>query len=139
MSAPFAGRLSGVADFIRNEKGAISVESVLWLPLYFAFAAAIVDVSMIMNGQARALRVVQDTNRLAASSFVKGESEVEKEVLDRLAHISPNATVDATINADGDEITTTATLPATDLEVLGLFFRFGAIKLTVSSTHLLET
>ena len=94
--------------FLKNEDGAITIESVLWLPIYVLFLVMIVDVSLMFNGQAQARRTLQDINRLASSGYYVSEADVEARARSLLGHLSDELEVDATIDTDLGIITATA-------------------------------
>ena len=128
-----------VTAFLRNEKGAVTVEGVLWLPVYGFFLVLIADTSLMFNGQAQAQRAIQDLNRLASSGYYLTEQEVEDRGEAVLSHLSPNVDVDATIDTANNTISTIATIPAADLMALGLITSFANITVTVSAQHVIES
>ena len=130
--------LRRVAAFFRSDEGAVTVEGVLWLPIYGFFFALIADTSLMLNGQAQAQRAIQDLNRLASSGFYVTEQEVENRGKAVLAHLSANATVEATIDMTNGTISTVAVLPAGDLMAVGLITKFSAIQVTVTAQHSIE-
>lgn len=131
--------LRRVAAFLRNETGAVTVEGVLWLPVYGFFVVLIADTSLMFNGQAQAQRAIQDLNRLASSGFYLTEQEVEDRGEAVLSHLSANVNVDATIDTTNNMISTVATIPAADLMALGLITSFMNITVTVSAQHAIES
>ena len=130
--------LRRVAAFFRSDEGAVTVEGVLWLPIYGFFFTLIADTSLMLNGQAQAQRAIQDLNRLASSGFYVTEQEVENRGKAVLAHLSANATVEATIDMTNGTISTVAVLPAGDLMAVGLITKFSAIQVTVTAQHSIE-
>lgn len=126
------------AAFLRNDTGAVTVEGVLWLPVYGFFLVLIADTSLMFNGQAQAQRAIQDLNRLASSGFYLTEDEVEERGEAVLSHLSANVNVDATIDSANMTISTVATIPAADLMALGLISSFADITVTVSAQHIIE-
>ena len=124
------------SSFSRDERGSITAESVLWIPVYLVFFALIADVSLMLHAQAKATRIAQDANRHASNGYLVTETDLEDMIGASMASISPNATIDSTIGAQ--TVATTIEMPVTDLEVVGLFARFSDITITVSTIHLLE-
>ena len=128
--------------FSLDERGSVTAESVLWLPVYLVFFALIADVSLMLHAQAKVTRIAQDANRHASTGYIVGDNNSEREtnleamIASSMAAISPNATIDSTYGAVS--IATTIQMPVTDLEVVGLFARFSGITITVSTIHLLE-
>ena len=128
-----------VAAFLCNDEGAVTVEGVLWLPVYAFFLTLIVDTSLMFNGQAQAQRAIQDLNRLASSGFFVSEEEVEERGAAVLSHLSANAVVEATIDTTTGVISTVATLPAADIMAVGLISKFTRLSVTVSAQHVIES
>jgi Flp pilus assembly protein TadG len=127
-----------LSRFLKASDGAITMEGVLWVPVYAFFLTFIVDTSLMFNGQAQAQRVIQDLNRLASYGYYRTEAEVEARGQIVLAHLSSRATVDATIDTTTGTISTTATMPAADLMAVGLIAKFTNIQVTVGAQHMIE-
>lgn len=127
------------AQFRDNEDGSISIESVLWLPIYAVFTIMIVDVSLMFNGQAQAQRTLQDINRLASSGYYRSEEEIVARATDLLGHLSDKLTVTATIDPDLGVITAVAAMPASDLMAIGTLPDFANIEITVGAWHMIES
>lgn len=123
-------------QFFKDTQGTASIESVLWLPVFFAFFSLMVDASMIFNGHSRIMRVVQDGNRNLSVGRLDTENGVEDWVSEQLTTLSDNVTVDTQIVAG--VATTTAVVPAVDLEILGLFSAFNSLNISVTSQHYIE-
>lgn len=132
-------RQLNLVKYIEDEDGALTVESVLWIPLYAFFFAFIVDVSLMFNGQTQVQRILQDVNRLASSGFLITEVEIEERVAASLSHLSSEATVDATIDPDTNLVTTIASLPARDLMATGIVAKFTNLTLNFSAQHVVES
>lgn len=123
-------------NFRSDENGALTVEAVLWLPIFMFFFGMIVDVALVLHGQSKAQRIVQDVNRFASTGFYESEDDIKAGALARLQQFAPNATV-ATALGSAD-VRTMATIPATDLAAIGLFTSLLDIDMTVYAVHLLE-
>ena len=132
-------------NWFGREDGAVTVEAVLWVPVYLFFFAFIVDVSLMFNSKTQVQRALQDVNRLASSGFfetddfVVSEVDVETRVVASLSHLTERATVDTTFDADTFVITTYATIPAEDLMALGLIAKFIDLDLNFLAQHVVET
>lgn len=122
--------------FSQNEEGTITVEAVLWLPVYLAFFAIAADVALMFHGQAKAMRIVQDANRHASSGYFLTKEEVEADVLGRLRAFSPAAQVKTTYGLL--DVQTSVVLPASDLVAIGLFENFANLNVSASAYHRLE-
>lgn len=134
--------------FLRDSDGAITVEAVLWVPVYLVFFALITDVSMMFHGYAKAMRIAQDTNRHASTGYLKGANDTDTQVETKLEALakanldlfSPKATVSTVLDtaATTPHVITNISVPSSDLQVIGLFSVFANIDIQVSSVHLLE-
>lgn len=128
-----------VVNFLKSTDGAITVEGVLWVPIYVVFMVLIVDTSLMFNGKSQAQRTLQDLNRLASSGYYVSEQEIEDRALVLMRHLSANVTVDATIDTASGTVSAIATMPASDLTALGLMSAFTDIQITVGARHLIES
>lgn len=124
--------------FSKNCHGDISLEGVLWLPVYLFFLALLVDTSLMFHGRAQAQHIIQDMNRLASSGYYRQETEVENRAMAILSHLSPRVVVDATIDPTAKTITTIATIPASDLMAIGLISKFADIRVNVVARQVIE-
>ncbi|MDA9865093.1 pilus assembly protein [bacterium] len=132
-------RLNLIKRFSTVEDGAITVESILWVPVYAFFFAFIVDVSLLFHSQTQVQRVLQDVNRLASTGFLVTEAEVEDRVRASLNHMTTSATVESTIDSATNLITTTATVPAGDLMAVGIVSKFTNLDLNFTAQHVVES
>ncbi|WP_114966227.1 TadE/TadG family type IV pilus assembly protein [Alkalilacustris brevis] len=120
----------------RDEDAAVTVEAVLWLPVFIFFFALIVDATMIMSGQAQALRVVQDANRGVSVGLYQSREEAESFVKASLSRLSPNAEVSTTVSHG--IIVTNVVMPSSDLVASGLLNNFTSLDIRVGAQHLAE-
>jgi Flp pilus assembly protein TadG len=136
---PFMKRIIHRLDprqLLRREDGSATVETVLWLPLFFAAFGLMTDAAMVFNGHSRVTRILQDANRnLSVGRFVD-ETETQSYILTALNALAPNATASTTITAG--VATSVVQVPATDLEILGMFSALNSLTLTITSQQYLE-
>ncbi len=125
-----------VLRFRSDSKGSATIEAVLWLPMFIAIFALMADAAMIFNGHSRVMRVVQDANRNLSIGRLDTEDETEEYIVASLSTLSPNAVANTQIVAG--VVTTVVTVPATDLEILGMFSSLNSIDLQIRSQHLIE-
>ena len=131
-----------VNSFFRQDAGAVSVEGVLWVPIYGVFFALLVDVSLMFNGQSQARRIVQDVNRLASTGYLGDEpAEIElaseARALASLSHLSAAAEVETTVI--DNVVSIVATIPGADLQATGFLSILSDIQVVVSAHHLVES
>ncbi|AZQ66784.1 hypothetical protein EF888_06295 [Silicimonas algicola] len=139
--APLGRRLRYL---LLKETGAVTVEGVLWVPIYGVFFALLVDVSLMFNGQSQARRIIQDVNRLASTGYLGDMDEpalIEQAAEDRatasLSHLSSAAEVETTIV--DNVVSIVATIPGSDLQATGILSIFSDIQIVVSASHLVES
>lgn len=114
----------------------MTMEAVLWMPVFLAFFAILADVALMFHGQAMAQRVVQDANRNASNGWFRDQAAVEADILAKLQVVSPNASVVTDYGAD--YVRSTVELPASDLVAVGLFTAFVNLDVPASAYHRLE-
>ena len=122
--------------FAKDERGSITAESVLWIPVYMIFFALIADVSLVFHGKAKVMRAAQDANRHASTGYLVSEDQLRDMIVLGIDHFAPNANI--VTNISDTSVITTIEVPVSDLEAVGLFGRFTDITVTVSTVHLLE-
>jgi len=120
--------------FTRSQSGALTIEAVLWIPVYLFLFVFIADVSLIFHGQAKATRIAYDGNRMASAGAFETALETKDAVLSRIQVFSPSASVNTVFGTD--DITTIVTMPASDLTAIGLITRLVTLDVTVSSVHM---
>lgn len=120
--------------FLRDENGAVTVESVLWVPVYLLFFALIADVSLIFHGQAKALRIAYDGNRQASLGQFATAADTSAAIRTRIQAFAPNATVNTTFGTD--DIVTQVTLPTNDMVAVGTITRILNINMKFQSSHM---
>ncbi len=108
----------------------------LWLPLFFAAFGLMTDAAMVFNGHSRVMRVIQDANRNLSVGRLNTELETETYILTALSGLAPNATASTQIIAG--VATSVVQVPATDLEILGMFSALNSLQITVTSQQYIE-
>jgi Flp pilus assembly protein TadG len=122
--------------FVRRQDGGATVEAVLWIPVFMLVFGLMVDASMIFYGQSAVLRVVQDANRNFSVGRLDSASATETYVENRLA--ASNIAAVATSTVVAGVVTTTVSVPAGQLQILGYFGTLRNLKLTIRSEQVLE-
>lgn len=122
--------------FARREDGAVTVEAVLWVPVFIAFFALLVDATMIMSGQAQALRVVQDLNRGISIGMIQNDEQVDRFIERHMPRLSQVATWDSNVNQG--IITTNMTIPSSALVASGMLNVFSNFDVRVGAHHRAE-
>lgn len=125
-----------LSRFLRGQDGSSTVESIIWIPVFVFLLGLIADTSLMFGNQAEVLRVVQDANRSLSLGRIMSTDEAETFITDRIARLSPNATVTTTVL--GGVIHSVVDMPSSDLTATGFFSGFATITLRVQSYHLSE-
>ncbi|KKL61604.1 hypothetical protein LCGC14_2193640 [marine sediment metagenome] len=120
----------------RGEEGSATVETVLWLPIFFGLFILMADVSLIFNGQAQILRVIQDANRSYSVGMLETDSATEDYIEDNLQRFSDK--VSAKTRLSDGIITSTVTVPAMDLTATKLLSAMTSVTMSITSQHLKE-
>lgn len=122
--------------FRTGEKGAVTVEFVLWLPLILAVMGFIADASLAFGTRSTIMRVLQDVNRAVSVGKITDLTEAEQLLTTSIASVAPNATVNTTV-VQG-VITSVVTVPISDLTSIGIISKFQDFNVTIASQHLSE-
>ena len=135
------GKLGRLRARLTAEDGTATVEAVLWFPFFMLLLALIADASFLFHRQAQMLRAVQDANRAFSTGQIESTDAVEDVLIafysslsDRVQAVSQldTATVPSGI------IRTSLSIPARDINSIGLIARLSNLELTVTSQHYRE-
>lgn len=124
------------ARFLRRECGTATVEAVLWFPIFIAVFGLMVDAAMIFHGQAKVLRVIQDGNRNLSIGRLTTTTQTEDYIEGVLANLRITATATTTITAG--VATTTVSVAANQLQMLGYFSALDSLVIDVTAEHMIE-
>lgn len=136
------GILRSARRFIRHDNGGVTIEAVLWMPVFVALLCLVADASLIFGRQAEVLRVVQDANRaMSVGKFGTdgdtGATDIaEAYIKDRINGLAPNATVDTTVTSG--VIRTVVTIPSSDLTANTPIGFLDSLTIEVAAEHLSE-
>lgn len=129
--------LPSFSRFRRSEDGASTLETVLWIPIFFAFFGLIFDIAMIFNGQAATLRVIQEANRDYSVGQITSLADTQTRIQTNLAtiNITPSSVVS---RQSAGVISTRVEIPAGELGSLGWFKAFGDLKIDITAEQTVE-
>ena len=122
---------------LRDQNGATTVETVLWMPLIFAVIYMIADVSLVFHRQSEILRQVQANNRAFATGRIT-RAEIASNIKDAIKGFAPDADVATTYDSVVRIVTTTVTVDAEDMMAVGAFGLLNGKSLDISASHLTE-
>lgn len=124
-----------------DESGGATVEAVLWFPFLMLLLALIVDASLLFHRQAQMFRAIQDANRAFSVGLIETPEAVEQTLEALYAPISPNVeavSVLDTTTASTAIISTSMSVPARDINSIGLIAAFSDIRISAASQHYRE-
>lgn len=119
-----------------DESGGVTIEGLFWTMGIFLVFGLVVDSTALFYTQSSVLRAVQDGNRNMSIGRFRTEAEVEAYVTSALAGTSPNAVAVTTVS--GSVVTTRVTVPAGDLQLLGMLAPLRNLPITVQGRHYIE-
>ena len=118
------------------EDGAVTIEALFWVVAIVFVFGLVVDASSLFYTQSNVLRTVQDANRNMSIGRFRTAEEAKAYVETVLDPVSPNAT--ATVTVAGSIVTTRVTVPAGDLQLIGILAPLSGIPITVQGRHYIE-
>ncbi len=125
-----------VRRFLDDEGAAITIEFLLWVPVYMAVLTIIVDASLMFTGYAGLWEAAHDTSRqlsMGGMSLSDGELYGEEKAL----HWVPNPDVTAKI-IDGDKVQVRVAVAASELAPFGFLGLAQTFDIVATTTHFLE-
>ena len=128
-------RLRRILNRGRNEDGGVSVEFVLWLPIYVIILTLTVDTSLLFLGQSGLWNAAHDTSRQLSMGEMT-EAEGEAYAATKAAYWADNATVDATVLTDRVEVM--VSVPANELAIFGFLGVGKTFNVVARTIHMME-
>lgn len=127
---------SVIRRFARDEDGAVTVETVIWLPFLFLILALITDASLAFYSKADAFRIIQNGNRLYSIGALDTTAKVETFVETVFRNTAINADATTVVDDDGLLVGTSLSYP---LQNVMLFSDVpNNWRITVQSIHYIE-
>lgn len=125
-----------IRPFLHEERGAFTVEAVLWMPVFVFLFCLIADASLIFGKQAQVLRVVQDANRALSIGRFQSDLDAEAYITQQIAWFTQSAIV--TTSVTNGVISSTVEIPAGDMTATGFISAFKSLTVSVTAQHLSE-
>lgn len=119
-----------------REDGAVTIEALFWVVAIVFVFGLVVDASSLFYTQSNVLRTVQDANRNMSIGRFRTEAEAKAYVETALEPVSPNAV--AAVTVAGNVVTTRVTVPAGDLQLIGILAPLSGVPITVQGRHYIE-
>lgn len=124
-------------SFGNDTRGSVTVEFVMWVPIFLGVFLTLADVSMLYLRQSGMMTVSQDTARIvsrhaldpeSAADYARGEA--------RIGSYSPDVTVE--VDEAAATVTVTISAEATEIAPFGVFSYAMGDKITTKVTRSLE-
>jgi Flp pilus assembly protein TadG len=123
--------------FGQSEDGNMTIESVIWVPIFAIILAFIMNISLVFFAESQMLRVVQDGNRAFSLGRLEDAAAVENYILANLANLDATLTIATTVA--GGFISTTLDATAGDLMPLNIMTSvFDSVIINVSAQQIVE-
>lgn len=136
---------SGLWDDFRNaihrrddESGSITVEFVLWIPVFMVIIALTVDVSLMFLRQSNMWQVAQDTARQVSTRQIRTEANAVLYAIPRATYSGYTPEVRVTIDAGQEAVRVVISVPVKSVGVFGVLNIGGENDLVAVVTHRLE-
>lgn len=129
----------GRKAFVKNEDGAASIETILWLPFFVGVFGLIADTSLMFNAQAALTRTVQDANRAYSIGLFDSPAEAEAYILERVGAAKDDQDTSISTTVTNGIIETTVIVDAGHYQAVGLFDALTGLRMTVTARHLMES
>jgi Flp pilus assembly protein TadG len=126
---------------IMAEDGSATVEAVLWIPFFMLLLALIADASFLFHRQAQMLRAVQDVNRAFSTGQIESTEAVQEILVAQYTPLSEDVQAVSVLDTEtipSGIIRTSLSIPAADVNSIGLIAGLGGFNLTVTSQHYRE-
>ncbi len=130
-----------IRRFLRAETGSATVEVVLWIPFFLFLLALIADASLLFNRQAQMLRDVQNANRAYSVGRLTTTAAVQNLLVNAYQPVSRNVQAVSTLDTSAVStgvIRTTLSVPARDVNSIGIIASIANINLSVTAQHYRE-
>lgn len=129
-------------SFLAEEHGGVTVEFVLWLPVFAALIAGAVDISLAFMNQSNYWNVARDTARLVSRhALTSAQAVTYAESNATFGSGTPTAVVTLSPTANGatpTQVLVTISAPASSVDAFGIFGIFSGTTITASVKHNIE-
>ena len=122
--------------FVKDETGSVTIEFVLWVPVFVLILAITVDASILFLTQANLWSIARDTTRQMAAGQYPTNASAETAASDRMASWGDNATV--TASRDSDFVKLTMTVPIADVSPFNIVGSFTSGNIAIALEQHIE-
>ncbi len=131
-----------LGSFLAEEHGGVTIEFVMWTPVFATLIAGAVDISLAFMNQANYWNVARDTARLVSRHALTGPQAVNyAENNTVFGSATPTATVTFSPTANGatpTEVLVTISAPASSVDAFGIFGIFSGTIISANVKHNIE-
>jgi Flp pilus assembly protein TadG len=128
------GVVGSVKSFLHGSSAGVTVEFVLWVPVFMTGLAIVVDSTLMFVEQAHMIRVASETSRLLA---VGGITAADAEAYAQLRAFDDHV-YSVLVTTDGTDVTTLISVPFADVGVTGVMNLAPGSTISVQVTQRLE-
>ena len=121
--------------FSKDESGAVTVEFVLWVPVFVLIMIVTVDASILLTSQANLWSIARDTSRLMAVGLYS-DGDAENYALSRMPSWGANATINASRTAN--VATVNLSVPMASIAPFKIVSAFSSGNINVAISHHME-
>lgn len=122
-------------SFRGDDRGGVTIEFVLWAPVFAALIAGATDISLAFMNQSNFWNIARDTARAVSRHAMSAdEAKAYAEANSKFGNATPTATVTLTAT----EVTVKISAPATTVDAFGIFGIFEGTTIKAEVTHRLE-
>lgn len=125
--------------FARDDAGSVTVEAVLWLPLFFGFLMLVADVSMAFYGKAQAFRLIQDTNRALSVGVMKTAAQAQTSLQGAMDSYIGARKSRVTVVCGSGRVSTRVVIPIQNLMIFGALASGWGRNITVGAAGFIES
>ena len=119
--------------FVKDETGAVTVEFVLWVPVFVLILAITVDASVLFLTQSNLWSIARDTTRIMATGRLLDGTAAADYARGRMSTWGADAEINKII--DLDEVTLTIRIPIADVSPFNIVGAFTSGDISVALTQ----
>jgi hypothetical protein len=113
--------MRSVLTFIRDEKGAVTIEFVLWVPIFVGLFVLVTDASIIYLTHSEMWSVARDTTRRMTTGEITTRAEAADWAASHLFLGSRTYVIDP--DFDSTDLNVTIVIGLDDAAIFGFFFK----------------
>lgn len=121
--------------FVKDETGSVTIEFVLWVPVFVLILAITVDASILFLTQANLWSIARDTTRFMATGLLS-DVGAEAYALDRMAAWGANTTIIA--SRDANLVSLSMSVPISDVSPFNIVGSFTSGNIGIALDQHIE-